>query len=139
MFKRSFLVRKGIRFDETRYSNDVMFAVKTGYYAKKIGASCENIYCYRLLRPDNLSSIQSKEAFMIRFDVFVNRCVFLKRRLTGSEYSKACKTTGWWLVRAFRSGYGISTVKHMLKTYEKYGISVGFSVSDIIDRMHGYI
>ncbi len=139
MFKRSFLVKKGIRFDKTRYSNDVMFAVKAGYYARAVGASTESIYCYRLLRPDNLSSIQSKEAFMIRFDVFVNKCVFLKRRLTPGEYSKACKTTGWWLVRAFRSGYGTDTVKYMLETYKKYGISIGFSVSDIIDRMHGYI
>lgn len=137
MIRRQLQVDHDIRFDETRYSNDVMFSVKSGYYAKKIIASRQMVYRYSLNRPKSLTSIQSMEAFAIRFEVFVNKCLFLKYRMTKQEERKVNGTTGWWLVRAVRSRYGNNMVRLILTEYKRNHLRIRFSLSDVLDREFG--
>lgn len=44
LIKNSFVSSNGIRFDETKYSNDVMFSTKTGCEAKRIAARDKSFY-----------------------------------------------------------------------------------------------
>lgn len=79
LFLRSFLESGGFRFEEVKCSNDTMFSITTGYYAKKIGVS--DIVVYTITEGEvgaTLTSDISRENQFIRFGVSIRRNKFLK-------------------------------------------------------------
>ncbi len=76
MIKRSLVESNRIRFEEVRFSNDVMFAAITGFYAKKINAVDVAAYCITV-REGSLVTQVSAESKKCRFGVSVRRDKFL--------------------------------------------------------------
>ena len=76
---RGDLVRQnGIRFDETRVANDVMFSMKCAVSAEKIAASDKVIYC--ITKGDTtLTTSVKKEDVWTRLKVAVRRYKYLKK------------------------------------------------------------
>ena len=77
LFKRELINKNNIFFDETLYSNDVMFSTKTGFYAQKISVSRDEIYCVQEGLKTSLTSCKNLEVFEIRYNVELNKCRFL--------------------------------------------------------------
>lgn len=55
MFSKDFLDKKGILFEEIMASNDIMFSLKTGYYAEKIERDDRIVY-HKYYRKNSLTS-----------------------------------------------------------------------------------
>lgn len=67
-----------IRYDETMYSNDVMFALKIGSVSKKIKIDTEFLYI-QTDREGSLVKTIKKEAIICRYNVAVRAINFLKQ------------------------------------------------------------
>ncbi len=75
-----------VTFDEVRYSNDVMFSIKTGFYAGSISADLRTVYCVTE-NSGGLTTDMSEEAWGIRHEVFSRRNLFLREHLTRKDYA----------------------------------------------------
>lgn len=79
LFLRSFLDSGEFGFEEIKCSNDTMFSITTGYYAKKIGVSDSVVYTITEGEAGaTLTSDISRENQFIRFGVSIRRNKFLK-------------------------------------------------------------
>lgn len=91
VFKADYIEKYHVRFDETRYSNDVMFAVAAGVYAKKIAIDPRVLFIVTE-RDGSLASNQygktiSKAECMIRLSVAIGvRELLEKNNLYNEEY-----------------------------------------------------
>ncbi len=80
LIRRTLLENNDISFDGTLHSNDMMFSTKVGYYADKIMAVEETIYC--ITQSDSsLTAMKDKKSLYIRKRVFCNYYLFLHKRL----------------------------------------------------------
>lgn len=75
LIRRDMVVSNNIRFDETRWGNDVMFSFLCGIYAKKINAFAETFFIVTQregsLASSDFNSIgRSYEEYECRYDVF---------------------------------------------------------------------
>lgn len=77
MVRRKLVIDNNITFDEVRYSNDIMFSAKIGYYASKIAVEDVKVYCITT-SSGSLSRSMSKEALMCRYNVTIQYNKFLK-------------------------------------------------------------
>jgi len=71
MIKRDLIVKNNIKFDEIIASNDIMFSLKTAFYAKRIKAYIDILYVITLSR-GSLTNILSKTHFNSRFNTALN-------------------------------------------------------------------
>ena len=71
LIRREMIMEKGIRFDEIRYSNDNLFAVKIGVGAGKIEVRDKNLYCITESGHTLTSNFMNKPGeLQIRTDAF---------------------------------------------------------------------
>lgn len=77
MIRRSMVEEHTIRFDETHVANDMLFSVKTGYWAKQVDTSSETIYC-ATIREGSLTQIASLSNLNGRIEATVRFNAFLK-------------------------------------------------------------
>lgn len=77
MIRRSMVEEHTIRFDETHVANDMLFSVKTGYWAKRVEALPETIYC-ATIREGSLTQIASLSNLNGRIEATVRFNTFLK-------------------------------------------------------------
>lgn len=79
LFLQSFLESGGFRFEEVKCSNDTMFSITTGYYARQIGVFNDVVYVITAGETGKtLTSSKCKENQFIRFGVSIKRNRFLK-------------------------------------------------------------
>lgn len=77
IIKRELVQTHNIRFDETRYSNDVIFSLLTGHFAKQIFITTKPLYIVTEREGSLASSLYGKNKMsldecLIRFDVALN-------------------------------------------------------------------
>lgn len=77
MIRRAVVTSHRIQFDEVKYSNDVMFSAKVGYYANKIEVVKQPIYCITT-SSNSLTRKMTADAIMCRYKVSVNFHLFLR-------------------------------------------------------------
>ncbi len=76
MIRRDLIVSNNIRFDEIVASNDVLFSIKTAYYAKSIDA-CKEILYIITVTEGSLTNSLSKRHFDARFNTALRANKFL--------------------------------------------------------------
>lgn len=125
MIRKSLVVEKKVHFDETMYSNDVMFSTKVGFYAKSIDAANEPIYCV-VDKAGTLTKNRSFDAFYIRNSVICNVYNFLKTELSDEQFKDAYirNTPILNLYIAFKAGYGLKGVRKLIRLYKANGVSI---------------
>ena len=123
MVRRSVVEENGIRFKETLVGNDRLFSVKCGYYAKKIGASKEVVYCVTR-KEGTLSSARNEKKRRAGIDAYISDYVFLKSVLDRKTFLKAIDWPGGRVIRALCEGYGLSMVRYILYRYRQNGVSL---------------
>lgn len=119
MYKASFLREGGFVFDETPFSNDDMFSVRTGYAASTIGVVDEVVYVVSDSRGygKSLTSNKSSEA------MFVNYCVHLDKMSFLRQVGRPDLTERLWMHELrvlFR--YGFSELKRYHSERKRRGI-----------------
>lgn len=77
MIRKALVDEYNIVFDETRYSNDAMFSIKAGHYAKKIDADCREVYCVTV-SSNSLTKKVDYNSIMCRYEVLCRCNNFLK-------------------------------------------------------------
>lgn len=77
MIRKSLVDGNKIYFDEIRYSNDVMFSIKVGYYAKTVDADSNEIYCI-IESSNSLTKRMDYNAILCRYEVMCRYNSFLK-------------------------------------------------------------
>ncbi len=85
MIRRELVISNKIVFSETKVSNDVLFSMLCGYYAKGIGMSKEIIYCVTISEGSLTTSI-SKDVWQTRMDIDIERHNFLKQTLSKTDF-----------------------------------------------------
>lgn len=85
LIRKSLVDANDISFDDTMCANDTMFSIKTGYYAHKIIADQQVIYCVTE-NEGTLTGSMSEEKFLIRTSVFIRKYRFLKEKLSDVEW-----------------------------------------------------
>lgn len=78
MVRRQVVLQHHIRFDEVKYSNDVMFSVKIGYHAKHINVVKQEIYCITT-SSNSLTRKMTAGALMCRYSVAIRYNNYLSR------------------------------------------------------------
>ncbi len=124
MIRNSMVDDKNIKFSRRMCANDVMFSVRCGYYARKIEASEDVVYCITE-KEGTLIGKTDAHSYANRFNAYVERYVFLRNRIDNELFEQLM---GWMpgkIIRAVIQGYGYPMAKYMYKTYKKYGISMG--------------
>ena len=108
----------GIVFDEVIVSNDVMFSVKCGHYAKCVEAYDEKIYC--VTKSENtLTTRHDEERFQIRATLYKSRYQFLKEHLDLKRYPYIMPMGGRFLIHAAQQGYDIKFIFKMYHYFRK--------------------
>lgn len=77
LIRRTMVVDNNIKFDEVLYSNDVMFSVKTGWYANTILVDETKIYVVTISK-GSLTNRINLNNFMSRYDVYLRHNSFVK-------------------------------------------------------------
>lgn len=129
---RAKMVRENeIRYDDVRWSNDVMFAARCGYYAKKIRAVDEVVYC-ATRKTGTLTTSVNATTFCTRFDVYVNKYVFLREKGGNALVKRVMTMPVAKVVLAKLNKLDSQVTKHIFKSYRDNKISVfSFSIYDV--------
>ena len=83
MVRRKMVANYHILYDEVRYSNDIMFAVRIGYYAQKIEVSNKAVCCITT-SSKSLTRTMTKESLLCRYEVAIRYNHYLDRIGKGS-------------------------------------------------------
>ena len=79
MIKHRLVIDNNIRFEETKYSNDVMFSAITGHKAKTISADQSVVYIItEAAAGGSLTTDTSSDNNFIRFQVAIRRYAYMK-------------------------------------------------------------
>ena len=105
MINYSIVKDNSIRFDETVVANDVNFSTKVAYYAKKIIALKDEIYC--VTKSENtLTTKKDFNNLIVRVNVFLDQFNFLKERLDYNEFTELDLGGRTFIISALKD-YGI--------------------------------
>ncbi|WP_169819454.1 glycosyltransferase family 2 protein [Salimicrobium jeotgali] len=121
LFRRSLIMRNYIKFDELMYANDVLFSVKTGYYAQEIYASDEQIYC-ATKDSGSLTTVVTEKSFDTRCHVFLREHYFLKDHLSKAEFEIIEPNGRYYLLGARK--FGIRKVWKVYRALRKQKVKI---------------
>lgn len=125
LIRREMVLKNEIWFEEIIASNDVMFAVKCGYTAKKIAVDTRVIYC--ITSREGSLTTQVKEAILdARMGTFLRRFLFLKEHLSMEEMNALHMNENGRnrILHALQNGYPIRKVCKTVNEYHKCGIRI---------------
>lgn len=115
MIKKQLIDQNNIIFSQTMVANDVIFSTHVGYYAKKIKASEEIIYCVTKSR-GTLTTIINKNTYQIRLNVFIDYYNYLKNNLNKKEFGYLKLNGKIFIINSIKYKLGI---EFTLKTINK--------------------
>ena len=121
MIRRELLLKHNIDFEEVQVANDVMFSVKVGLCAEKIGTSQDVIYC--ITKSDtSLTAHVDPERLRMRRDVHVRRYLFLKEHLSPSDWKLLDSSGGEFLAGIITKKPGIAFIVESMIFFRKRGV-----------------
>lgn len=121
MVRRSLIEENNIRFDEIPVSNDIMFSVKCGYYAKKIDASSESVYMIVRMQ-GTLTQTREDNLMKIRIDTTLDKYQFLKEHLPYKEWKYLHLCRLMFLYNSYKNHYSKEVKKYLKKRMREENI-----------------
>lgn len=115
LIRRSLVQENDIFFRETMVSNDVMFSVKCGYYAKKIAAVKDIIYCVTTSKGSLTTSVNSTN-LNTRLDMLIESKSFLESVLDAKTIKGLNITGKTFILQIIHGKLGFKT---LIITYRK--------------------
>lgn len=126
MYKREFLIKNHILFDEVRWSNDVMFSVQSAFCADSILAVDREIYCVTRNK-GTLTTQKNEEEYKTRLEVYIRKYKYLSSMLAKEKLKYAINMPAGKVFKAILLGYGTNMVKHILHRYREEHIPLFYS------------
>lgn len=77
MIRKALVDKYQLVFNETRYSNDAMFSIKAGHFAKSVDSDSREVYC-ATVSSNSLTKKVDYDSIMCRYEVAGNCNSFLK-------------------------------------------------------------
>lgn len=109
LIKHQLVYDNNIFFDEVMFSTDCMFSIKSAFYAKKIEASEDVIYCITRMK-GTLTTQNCYDNFLVRLDVFVRYYHFLREHLSNQEFRLLNMHGRGYIWRAITYGYSLQEI-----------------------------
>ena len=123
MIKRTLIEKNNLMFEEVPVSNDVMFSLYSAYYAKKIDACSNNMYCATRSK-GTLTTKHDVKWLEVRVHVFIERYCFLKKVLNKKEFESMTLSGKALLLEAFVGQYGIKEILYIYHLYRQNHVKV---------------
>lgn len=118
MLRRELVEKYGILYDEVPAANNVMFSIQCAYYARRIAASTQTVYCVTSAS-GTLKTTYNEVDFWSGVEVHKVRCQFLQEKLSNQEYDSLGFGGLSFILSAVRKGYCFKFVKKYLFILEK--------------------
>lgn len=123
LIRRSVIEENDILFSQSLHWNDMVFSAKLGFFCAKVTASYEQIYCVTR-KSGSLTTQISEEAYDIRLNEYIQKCVFLREKY-GSELCNHMHLTGAGLLyTAMQQRYGVRKYLEIIRKFQRNGIPV---------------
>ena len=127
MLKREWIMEQGLTFEETRFSEDVMFSIRSGIQAKHVIVSDDSIYDYHLRQGSSSNIINSSILYeRARIGMRANMLLEEKYSLHYLDAYDAMldlrsvdRKAFWSLVRAFPS-HRMSILRLLRKMFQRH-------------------
>ena len=123
MLRRKMIQEAEILFDEVMVANDVMFSARCGYYAQKIEAFDDIIYCVTKSQ-GSLTTKYDEDACLTRAIVHRDKYKFLEEHLDLKEYGYVIPMGIRFLVDAARQGYSIKFLHKIYRYFRQENITL---------------
>ncbi len=132
MIRHSMVVAHNLKFDEVLASNDAMFTVTTGYYAKSIMADNGVVYC-ATIRRGSLTQTRSKENAYSRYSVEIALYDFFRDKGLSHLYPFLTM----WCVNALRY-YGVKEFAKYISLAYKHKVNIFLGLTRRFNSRYKY-
>lgn len=123
LIRAEYLKKNNIFFDEISVANDVMFSVKSAWYANKIAATKEVIYVITRSK-GTLSTKIDINSYMLRLNVFIEKYKFLENNLKKEEFRLLELTGQGRIFNAIQNGYTVAQIFSIYKILRKHKVRI---------------
>lgn len=114
LIRRNLIKEYSLRFDEIPVSNDIMFSVKCGFYAKHITVS--DAYLYMIVKMQGtLTQIKKDDLIKVRIDTSLNKYTFLKNNLCHNEWKYLHLCRLMFVYNSYKNCYSKEVKKYLRK------------------------
>lgn len=122
LIRHDLVISNNVRYDETRYSNDVMFSIKTGFFAKDIIVDNNAIYCLTEDNSNSLTKQISFESLYIRSEVLCKAYCYLRCNLSKNDFEQLLFSIPLKTIIMSMFKYGFDDTWILAKLYRKYQV-----------------
>ena len=125
LINKSIIEANDICFQDAPVSNDVMFSVAIGYYAKTVSAYNYPIYCVTESN-SSLTKKISEPSHRIRCIIDCDRYIFCKTHISSDQFEALDDLYAWDAVKRLKytitRGYGIGCFFSYLRMFKQAGV-----------------
>lgn len=125
MFKREFLIGKGILFPKELLSEDIIFSVTTGFFARNVTVDERKCYCVTV-RKGSLVRTKNKETSMVEYKMACRKNAFLLEHGKG-KYQERVFTR---VVNSLK--YGQPEFTKYIKIAREYNINTFWGIGNLV-------
>lgn len=118
MIRNQLVWEKKIVFDEIPAGNDLMFSMKTAFYAKKIEAFPDQVYCVTQ-SSGTLTTKRDTRNYWSRVEAYTRRYKFMQEILDVRKFGYAFPMGIKMLIDAIKQGYSMNFVVKMYFYFRK--------------------
>lgn len=123
MIRNQLVLEKKIMFDEVPAGNDLMFSVKTAFYAKEIEAFPDQVYCVTQ-SAGTLTTKHDTGNYWSRVEAYARRYKFMQQFLDVQKFGYAFPMGIKMLIDAIKQGYNIGFVAKIYFYFRKEHIKL---------------
>lgn len=123
MIRNAFIKAKALKFEEIKTSNDSMFSLLSGYYAKAIAGDNRVVYC-STIRRGSLTQTKNRENTYCRYAEMVREYVFFREHQLEDMYP-------WVTSYVFHSliDFGFKEFKRYLKLARENKVNIWLGIT----------
>lgn len=121
LIRRSIVEKNEILFETVRYSNDVMFSMKTANHAKRIAADRQLIYVITK-STKSLTATINPDSAKTRLDVFIRKMKYLKNVLSQEDFSILNINGLGWLLYIWNNRLGRDMFFYCVRLFQANNI-----------------